>query len=245
MKHNKCKIRFGIALIAGMMCGCDGITEIESGFNKDSATVGFTKMKNDDTSNETAYIDDDLLILVNENHHVPDDWNCELVDLRYEQKIDARAYPDLQQMMDDARTEGLEPLICSSYRSYEKQMELFEAETAEYLSQGCSVEEAKELAAEWVAMPGTSEHELGLAVDIVAMDNQRLDETQETTPEQQWLMEHCHEYGFILRYPEDKQEITNIGYEPWHYRYVGKEAAKEIMEQGLCLEEYLKSSVSK
>ena len=86
---------------------------------------------------------------------------------------------------------------------------------------------------------GASEHELGLAVDIVSAEYQILEEEQENTPEQQWLMEHCQEYGFILRYPEYKQDLTGVGYEPWHYRYVGVEAAREIMAQGICLEEYL------
>ena len=91
----------------------------------------------------------------------------------------------------------------------------------------------------WVARPGTSEHQTGLAVDIVDTSYQILDEGQENTPVQQWLMAHCAEYGFILRYPTDKSEITGVGYEPWHYRYVGVEAAREIMANGLCLEEYL------
>ena len=91
----------------------------------------------------------------------------------------------------------------------------------------------------WVARPGTSEHQAGLAVDIVSVEYQVLDEGQEDTPLQQWLMAHCWEYGFILRYPTDKSDLTGVGYEPWHYRYVGEEAAKAITEQGICLEEYL------
>ena len=94
-------------------------------------------------------------------------------------------------------------------------------------------------AAMWVARPGTSEHQTGLAVDIVDMSYQILDEQQESTPVQIWLMAHCAEYGFILRYPADKSALTGISYEPWHYRYVGTEAAKEIMENRSCLEEYL------
>ena len=91
----------------------------------------------------------------------------------------------------------------------------------------------------WVARSGTSEHQTGLAVDIVDMSYQILDKKQESTPVQKWLMVHCAEYGFILCYPTDKSALTGINYEPWHYRYVGAEAAKEIMESGLCLEEYL------
>ena len=90
-----------------------------------------------------------------------------------------------------------------------------------------------------MARPGTSEHQAGLAVDIVDRSYQVLDHRQETTAVQQWLMAHCAEYGFILRYPSDKSELTGVGYEPWHYRYVGTEAAQAIMERGICLEEYL------
>ena len=96
-----------------------------------------------------------------------------------------------------------------------------------------------------MAVPGTSEHQLGLAVDIIASSYQVLDEAQENTAEQQWLMANAHHYGFILRYPSEKSAITGIGYEPWHYRYVGKAAAKEIFEQGLCLEEYLQQLANK
>ena len=94
-------------------------------------------------------------------------------------------------------------------------------------------------AARWVALPGTSEHHTGLALDIVSSSYTALTRRQEKTAEQQWLMEHCWEYGFILRYPEEKGDITGIYYEPWHYRYVGREAALEIRDSGLCFEEYL------
>ena len=94
-------------------------------------------------------------------------------------------------------------------------------------------------AARWVARPGTSEHQTGLALDIVAASYQVLDEKQEDTAEQQWLMENSWKYGFILRYPSEKSGITGIGYEPWHYRYVGRAAAAEIHCAGVCLEEYL------
>ena len=98
---------------------------------------------------------------------------------------------------------------------------------------------AEQEAARWVARPGASEHQAGLAVDIVDISYQLLDEAQEDTPVQQWLMAHCADYGFILRYPTDKSALTGVAYEPWHYRYVGAEAARAIMDGGLCLEEYL------
>ena len=99
--------------------------------------------------------------------------------------------------------------------------------------------EAEELAADEVARPGTSEHQLGLAVDIISNAHPDLDEGWAETEEAVWLKEHCAEYGFILRYPPDKSDITGIVWEPWHFRYVGEEAAVYIMENDLCLEEYL------
>lgn len=179
------------------------------------------------------------LILVNKWNLLPEGHDPTLAQLVNGQSIDERAYPDLQDMMDDCRSEGLQPLICSSYRTMEKQIRLFKNKVSEYLSQGYSQEKAEEAAGELVAIPGTSEHQLGLALDIVDVSNQLLDESQENTPVQKWLMQNSWKYGFILRYPNDKSEITGISYEPWHYRYVGKEAAKEIYESGICLEEYL------
>ena len=180
-----------------------------------------------------------LLTLVNMSNKIPSDWTVDLVELRNNQAIDRRAYEGLQSMMDDARAEGLDPLICSSYRSQEKQEQHYTNKRNYYLDQGYSNDEATALAAIWVAYPGTSEHQLGLTVDICSVSNQNLDDSQEDTATQQWLMANCYKYGFILRYPSDKSEITGISYEPWHYRYVGVDAAAEIHEKGLCLEEYL------
>lgn len=180
------------------------------------------------------------LQLVNAAHPLPEDFQVpELTALKGGHAIDSRAYPALQRMMDDCRAAGLEPLICSSYRTRDKQEELFRRKVRTLSKQGYPDEEAGVEAARWVARPGTSEHETGLAVDIVDTGYQMLDDRQEQTPVQQWLMDHCAEYGFILRYPTDKSGITGIDYEPWHYRYVGQAAAAAITEQGLCLEEYL------
>jgi len=180
------------------------------------------------------------LILVNPWNKVPNDYKVTLKQLDNGQAIDERCYPDLQKMMDDCRAAGLTPLICSSYRSQEKQERLFNNEVKYYTNLAYSPDNAKTEAAKAVAIPGTSEHQLGLALDIVDTHNQNLDSSQEKTAVQKWLIEHSWEYGFILRYPTDKSDITGIIYEPWHYRYVGKEAAAEIHEQGICLEEYLK-----
>ena len=184
--------------------------------------------------------EDWALLLVNGDHPLPKDFQVPaFTQLVNGHSIDKRAYPDLQRMMDACRADGLQPTICSSYRTWEKQEELFERKVQACLSTAASRQEAEEQAALWVARPGTSEHQAGLAVDIVDKSYQLLDEGQEDTAVQKWLMEHCAEYGFILRYPTEKSALTGVGYEPWHYRYVGVEAAGEIMRLGICLEEYL------
>lgn len=185
---------------------------------------------------------DGLLLLVNPWTPLPEDFvPGELVPVQNDQAVDARAYPDLQNMLGDMSQAGLSPLICSSYRSQERQQELYDNKVQRVMAEGASREAAQAEAARWVARPGTSEHQTGLAVDIVSLSNQMLDETQESTPEFQWLAENAWKYGFILRYPSDKSEKTGIAYEPWHFRFVGKEAAEEMHDLGLCLEEYLES----
>lgn len=180
------------------------------------------------------------LRLVNGSHVLPDGATPpELTELTNGQRVDTRIYEDLQQMMDAAREAGANPVICSSYRSHERQKKLFEDKRRRLREEGCPPEEEIQRAAEWVAQPGTSEHELGLALDIVDMSYQMLDHEQENTPTQQWLLKHSWEYGFVLRYPTDRAELTGVEYEPWHYRYVGREAAEVMHQEGLCLEEYL------
>ena len=179
------------------------------------------------------------LFLVNPWNPIPDNYEPELTYLKNGQAVDSRCYPELQQMMDDCRAAGLEPLICASYRTMEKQEALFEDKEARLIQEGCPENEVEAEAAKVVAYPETSEHQLGLALDIVDVSYQQLDTEQENTPVQQWLLKNSWKYGFVLRYPTDKSNITGIIYEPWHYRYVGKEAAAEMYENKLCLEEYL------
>lgn len=179
------------------------------------------------------------LLLVNPWNPIPENYEPELTYLRNGQAVDSRCYPELQQMMDDCRAAGFDPLICASYRTMEKQEALFEDKEARLIREGYPENEVEDEAAKVVAYPGTSEHQLGLALDIVDVSYQQLDTEQENTPVQQWLMKNSWKYGFVLRYPTDKSDITGIIYEPWHYRYVGKEAAAEIYENKLCLEEYL------
>lgn len=179
------------------------------------------------------------LLLVNPGNSMTHDYTVALTQLKNGHAIDERAYPDLQEMMDDCRAAGFSPVICSSYRTWEEQESLLNNQVDQYLIQGYAQDEARALAETIIAVPGTSEHQLGLALDIVDENNQLLDESQANTAVQQWLMQNSWQYGFILRYPQDKSYITGIIYEPWHYRYVGREHAQKIYEADICLEEYL------
>ena len=179
------------------------------------------------------------LTLVNADHPLPGDWSVETTQLPNGLEFDSRAYGALSDMLSVGEGEGLSFVVCSAYRTLEYQQGLFDAQVERYQSRGYSLQEATELTSHEIMLPGTSEHNLGLAADIVALSYQLLDEAQADTAEQKWLLEHCWEYGFILRYPEDKQEVTGVIYEPWHYRYVGVQAALAMQESGQCLEEYL------
>jgi D-alanyl-D-alanine carboxypeptidase len=179
---------------------------------------------------ETAW----SLILVNKWNPVPDGYDVELTQLSNGAYVDVRIYPALQEMFDAARDDGVYPVVAAGYRTVEKQRSLWEEKVAELEAEGCSAADAEKEAETWVAVPGTSEHQLGLAVDINA------DGVHSAGYEvYEWLEKNAWEYGFILRYPSDKTDITGVGYEPWHYRYVGEEAAATISRQSLCLEEYL------
>ena len=174
------------------------------------------------------------LILVNEDYYIPDNYEVELTELSNGKKVDSRIYPSLQSMFDDARANGLALFVREGYRTSEEQQQIMDERVAEYQGEGYSKSEAKKLARDYVAVPDTSEHQLGLSVDINA------DTTKcSSDAVYSWLAENAWRYGFINRYPADKVDITGISNEPWHYRYVGKEAAQEIQSQGICLEEYI------
>lgn len=187
---------------------------------------------------------DDLpwnLRLINAAHPLPKDF--EVPELHAfddgAHAIDKRAYQSLHALLKAARKDGVSPFVVSSFRSHKKQKELYQARVRQCKEEGLSGKKAKQEAAFWVARPYSSEHEAALAVDLVDESYQELDKKQEKTEAQRWLMDHCADYGFILRYPTDKSDLTGIGYEPWHYRYVGAEAARAITDSGLCLEEWL------
>lgn len=177
------------------------------------------------------------LVLVNQWNPMTTDGNeVETVELSNGQMVDARIYPQLQQMFDAMRADGVYPVVASGYRTKQKQEQLYKEKVAAYEAKGMSEEQAKAEAEHWVSVPGTSEHELGLAVDINA---DGIHSTGDAVYE--WLSQHACEYGFIQRYPPDKTEITGVEHEPWHYRYVGVKAAGSIQRRGICLEEYLEN----
>ena len=173
------------------------------------------------------------LIVVNRWNELSEDYDVELTELSNGQMVDSRIYPYLQEMFDAARTEDVYPVVREGYRTAEEQQEILDDKIQSYINQGYSQVKAERTAKEWVALPGTSEHQLGIAVDINADKSKNSNDEVYT-----WLAANAHNYGFILRYPQGKQGITGTSYEPWHYRYVGEEAAKEIYERGICLEEY-------
>ena len=211
-----------------------GNNEIDIEENKLNSEENITNQSEINSS-----VEDWNLILVNKDNPIPENYTLETIKIENNYQIDQRIKEATEKMLADARKNGLKPVICSAYRSTKYQTTLFNKKVQEYRKKGFSKEQATELASNWVTIPGTSEHEIGLSLDIIDINYQILDEKQENTAVQKWLMEHCYEYGFILRYPTEKRDITKINYEPWHYRYVGVDDAMIIKEKGFCLEEYI------
>lgn len=186
-----------------------------------------------------------------------DDWRTILVSAKYplaeememEREtvgwpVDARIAQPLKDFLAAAKADGYTLQVISGYRTFARSAVLLENEVqAQMKYNGYSREKAEQVAATRVAPPGTSEHNTGLAVDILSGDyynhHSQIEESFEYDAEAAWMKAHCAEYGFILRYPKDKQDVTGIIFEPWHFRYVGVEIATYIMQNGLTLEEYL------
>ena len=180
------------------------------------------------------------IILANPWTQIPDGYTVELADIGFGHQIAEIAYQDYKEMVAACWAVGLDPAVCSSYRTVEYQTRLFNKKVDTYVKLGYDRDEAAAIAGTEVAVPGTSEHHLGLALDIVDNSNWTLDESQAKTATQKWLMENSWRFGWILRYPDGTSSSTGIIYEPWHYRYVGREVASDIYASGLCLEDYLK-----
>lgn len=181
------------------------------------------------------------LVLVNQKNPMEEGYEPELTEIEPDYFVDSRIADAAKKMLWDSYKAGMRIDICSAYRSVERQEQVFEESLRERLKQGMDYWEAFYDNRKSVAEPGTSEHALGLALDLISNQYTKLDEGQESTKEAEWLKENCYKYGFILRYPPEKTDITGIVYEPWHYRYVGVEDATKITELGITLEEYLET----
>ena len=177
--------------------------------------------------------------LVNKENLLASDFMPELMAVADGQRLDSRASEAFKEFVSAAKAEGLTVYITSAYRSFDTQEYLFNKKVTEYLVSEGSQEAAVKKAKTIVAYPGTSEHQLGLACDIVDKYYEYMNESLADTPLSIWMEANCAKYGFIQRYPEGKSDITGVMFEPWHYRYVGKEAAAYIMEKGLTLEEFV------
>lgn len=185
--------------------------------------------------------DDWNLLLVNKQHPVPEGHTFELGTIAGSMKCDARILPELFEMLQAARDDEVYLSVCSPYRDISRQEILFNRKIKRYMGNGYSYLEAYKITSQSVTVPGASEHQIGLALDIISNDYTTLDEGFGNTKAGKWLKEHSREYGFILRYPKGKEYITGIEFEPWHFRYVGKEAATIIMNNGITLEEFVES----
>ena len=194
-----------------------------------------TEILLNDISNTEKEITDWELTLVNYENQMTEDFEVELSSIDSIRKFDSRAIDNLNQMILDMKKEGLRNIwIQSAYRTIEEQEKLFNDKVNYFLSIGKTEEEAENLTLRMINKPGTSEHNLGLAVDFNYVNKEF-----ENTKEFAWLIENAENYGFILRYKEEKTNITKVYYEPWHWRYVGIEHAKKMNELDMCLEEYI------
>ncbi len=178
------------------------------------------------------------IMLINKQHPIPEDYEFTLATIKGSMKCDERIIPELQQMMQAAQKDGVTLVIRSPYRDYERQIYLFNRKVKAYMKKKMSYLESYRTTAQDVTIPGASEHQVGLALDITSDTYTTLTQGFADTEAGKWLAQHSYEYGFILRYPDGKEDITGISFEPWHFRYVGKTAAKYMYDNDLTLEEF-------
>ena len=195
--------------------------------------------KPDSADQDESFKSDDWnILLVNKQHPIPDDYEFTLGTISGNMKCDERMITPLFDMLRAAKDDGVNLIVCSPYRDMDRQTMLFSNKIKRYMEGGMSYMDAYTTASQAVTVPGSSEHQIGLAVDIITTGYTLLDEGFGDTAAGKWLAENSSRYGFILRYPAGKEEITSIEYEPWHFRYVGTDAASVIADNGLCLEEF-------
>ena len=192
-----------------------------------------------------AMLADPLMVLVNHTSKMPDDYTFDTKECgsatAVNKTLQTVACDAFLSMQKAAAADGVTVWMQSGYRSVKYQTSLYERKTKYYLDKGYDNATAKEKAAAVVNPPGYSEHNCGLAADLNSPEHTGLDEGFEKTAAFRWLCEHAGDYGFILRYPKDAEDKTEIIYEPWHWRYVGVENAAKINASGLCFEDYIET----
>lgn len=216
----------------------DILASMENRETTDTATTDIFSKTNAESVDKQFDKSDWKLVLINKQHSIPEDYEFQLGNIAGSMQCDERIVDDLLAMLKAAKEDNINLTICSPYRSPERQVMLFERKIKRYMSCGMSYMEAYQIASQAVTVPGNSEHEVGLAFDILGDNYNALNAGFGDTKAGKWLAENSCNYGFILRYPKGKEYVTGIEYEPWHFRYVGKEAATIIMSQGITLEEF-------
>lgn len=242
-----------LAVVAFVAVAVNGIISNEKEQDKPNISASLdTPVSSDVSSDDTPSYPDigpngldanySQLLLVNKDNPLPEDYDYEgnltTIPAKYLKgslnQIDKDVWPYMQAMLDAAASDGVDLRVWSPYRSYNTQKWLFSNETKKWKDTGLSDEEAEIKAATVVTRPGTSEHNTGFCADLNCADD-----SFERMPAFSWMHENAAEYGFILRFPNDKQDITGIIYESWHYRFVGINNAKEMKRLNMCLEEYV------
>lgn len=235
-----------IAAAVGMVvfvrgCQGNGVTKKEGASDSSTSVITSSAAANVSSaavsqSEQTAFQQsaDWRLVLVNSREALPNSYQPQIVSCENIQ-IDERIEPPFLEMKAAAAKENISLWLTGGYRSEEVQAQLFEAEVQKYLLKGINQVDAENAAQKNVSKPGCSEHNTGLAVDLNGAGDDFVNSSAYS-----WLQKHAAEYGFILRYPDGKEAITGVEFQPWFYRYVGTENAVQISEGGLCLEEYLK-----
>lgn len=286
MKKRKNKLCLLLLSVLLVLQGCDFFTKEESQTTEgqqtlppDSTVVGcyqnmeYTYLTDVNVLALTTQLSSEYLLLMNKSITLGDDYvpaaltvlDCSVLESNRTYELESRAAAALLQMLGEMEAAGVtDIMVCSSYRSYQKQEALYrhyleqESQTisfeayeylgydyikANYLDQGknaLNAADAKKVVLSYSAYPGTSEHQTGLCVDFITDEmGGKLNAAFENTQAFEWLGENAYKFGFILRYPKGKEEITGYTYEPWHYRFVGREAATDIHKASLTLEEYL------
>lgn len=224
-KHNK-TVETATQTNSNTVSSDNKITEdVQSNTTENNQSVETPKKK----------IDDWRLTLANYDNLLPEDFTVKVSNIDKTRQFDSRAIDELNDMMNAMKKDGVTNVwVQSAYRSVARQKELYDNSVKKYIQQGKSQEEAEKLTDEYINKPGSSDHNLGLAVDFNYVDNkfEKLDGFK-------WLKNNAENYGFVLRYPKDKEDITKIAYESWHWRYVGVEHAKKMNDLNMCLEEYI------